>query len=81
MLTELSSKPKVVGAKQVKRALEAGNALRVFLAANADPRITQPIETLCGEKGVETERDCSMEALGKACGISVGAAVAALIAR
>ena len=79
MLTELSTKCKVTGAKQVKRALEAGRALRVFLARDADPRITEPIEALCAAQGVETERDCSMEALGKACGISVGAAVAALV--
>lgn len=79
MLTELSTKSKVTGAKQVKRALEAGKALRVFLAQDADPRIIEPIEALCGEKGVETVGDCSMADLGKACGISVGAAVAALV--
>ena len=79
MLTELSTQCKVTGAKQVKRALEAGRALRVFLAQDADPRITEPIEALCGEKGVETVRECSMEALGRACGISVGAAVATLV--
>lgn len=79
MLTELSTKPKVVGAKQVKRALEAGSAVQVFLASNADPRVTQPIESLCAEKGVEMEKNCSMAELGKACGISVGAAVAALL--
>lgn len=79
MLTELSTKQKVTGAKQVKRALEAGKALRVYLAQDADPRITEPIAALCGEKGVETFTDCAMTALGKACGISVGAAVAALV--
>ena len=51
----------------------------MFLAQDADSRITEPIEALCAEKGVETVRECSMEALGRACGISVGAAVAALV--
>ncbi len=79
MLTELSSNPKVVGVKQVKRAVEAGKAGRVFLAADADPRIKDPISALCGELGVETVEAGSMRELGRACGISVGAAVAAVL--
>ncbi len=80
MLTELSNKAKVVGAKQVRRALEAGRALTVFLAADADPRVTEPIAAACAEKGVKAETVPSMRELGKACGISVGAAVAAAVA-
>lgn len=79
MLTELSAQSKVVGAKQVRRAVEAGRALRVYLAEDADLRVTEPIAALCNRKGVETESGCSMKELGKACGISVGAAVAATI--
>ena len=41
MLTELSNAPRVVGAKQVRRALEAGRGLRVFLADDTDPRVSQ----------------------------------------
>jgi len=80
MLTELSQRAKVVGAKQVKRALEAGTARKVFLARDAAPRITDPIAALCAEKGVERESECSMKELGRACGIAVGATVAALVA-
>ena len=79
MLTELTTASKVVGAKQVRRALESGKARTVFLASDADPRITEPIAALCGEKGVSVTADCSMQELGKACGIAVGAAVAALV--
>ncbi len=79
MLTELTSNPKVVGAKQVRRAVEADRARRVFLAADADPRITEPVAALCAEKGTEVVSGCSMRELGKACGIAVGAAVAALV--
>ena len=79
MLTELSNKAKVVGAKQVRRALEAGQALTVFLADDADPRVTGPIAAQCAEKGVRAETVPSMRELGKACGISVGAAVAAAV--
>jgi large subunit ribosomal protein L7A len=79
MLAELSTQPRVVGAKQVKRALGAGRAHTVFLATDADPRVTDPIAAQCGQQGVRVERDCSMKELGLACGIAVGAAVAALL--
>lgn len=79
MLTELTNQAKVVGAKQVKRAVEAGTARKVFLAGDADPRVTEPVAALCGEKGVAVETVPSMRDIGKACGIAVGAAVAALV--
>lgn len=79
MLTELTNQAKVVGAKQVRRAVEAGTARKVFLAGDADPRVTEPIAALCGEKGVEVESVPSMRELGRACGIAVGAAVTALL--
>ena len=47
MLTDLKSAKKVTGAKQVTRALKNGTARRVFLAQDADPRVTEPIELLC----------------------------------
>ena len=49
MLSELNSTQKVVGAKQVKRALNDGRAAKVFLAADADPRVTEPLQRLAGE--------------------------------
>lgn len=79
MLTKLANGTKVVGAKQVKRAVEAGRAVTVFLASDADPRITESIAALCVEKGIETVTAPSMKELGKACGISVGSAVAATV--
>jgi len=80
MLTELAEHKSVVGAKQVRRAVEAGTARKVFLAADADPRLTDPLRALCLEKAVETEAVPSMKELGRACGISVGSAVAAILA-
>ncbi len=79
MLTELSNKAKVVGAKQVRRAVENGSAQKVFLAADADPRVTEPISELCAQLGVAVETVPSMKELGRACGIAVGAAVTALL--
>ena len=79
MLTELSAASKVVGVKQVRRAIESGRAQTVFLAADAEGRVTAPIAALCEEKGVEVATGFSMTDLGRACGISVGAAVAATV--
>ena len=79
MLTDLKSAKKVTGAKQGTRALKNGTARRVFLAQDADPRVTEPIELLCREQGTETEAVATMAGLGSACGIAVGSAVAAVV--
>lgn len=79
MLTELKTGPRVVGAKQTRRALSDGKAVRVYLAEDADPGVTGPIETLCSQQGTEVIRVPAMRELGQACGIAVGAAVAALV--
>ena len=79
MLSDLKAAHKVTGAKQVARALKNGSVRRVFLAANADPRVTEPVEILCREHGIETETVPTMAELGSACGIAVGSAVAAIV--
>ena len=76
-LSELAGKKIVVGAKQLRKALNSGAACSVFLAMNADPAITEPIEALCQQKSVEYAWVKSMTDLGRACGIDVGAAAAA----
>ena len=79
MLNELKNGRKVVGAKQTRRALGDGRAQRVYLAMDADPRVVEPVETMCRERGVPVERVERMKDLGSACGIAVGSAVAALL--
>ena len=79
MLTELKQGSKVVGVKQTKRAVNDGKAARVFLAEDADPRVTAPVEALCAEKQIPVERVPQMKELGSACGIAVPSAVAALL--
>ncbi len=79
MLVELNTKNKVVGVKQLKKALSEGRARKVFVADNADSKITQPILTQCQQLQVPVELAPTMADLGKACGIEVGAAVAALL--
>ena len=79
MLAELKQGSKVVGVKQTRRAINDGKAARVFLAEDADPRVTDPIEVMCREQSIPMERVPQMKELGSACGISVGSAVAALL--
>lgn len=79
MLSELSTRDKIVGIKQLKKALAAGQAAKVFLAMDADPKLTAPIVETCQSGGVPLEQVPTMAELGRACGIEVGAAVAALL--
>ena len=69
----------VVGAKQLKKALRDGCASHVYLARNADPALTEPIEVMCTERNIQIAWVPSMAELGQICGIEVGAAAAAVI--
>lgn len=79
MLCELDSKNKVVGLKQLRKVLAEGRAAKVFTAQDADPKLAGPIKDACRASGVPMEEVPTMAELGKACGIEVGAAVAALL--
>ena len=76
---EISCRKAVVGAKQLRKALTSGSVHRVYLARNADPAITEPLEALCQSNHVDYAWVRSMTDLGHACGIEVGAAAAAAV--
>lgn len=69
----------VVGAKQLRKAMNSGRAQQVFLAENADPAITGPILEMCSNLSIRFTWVRSMTELGQACGIEVGAAAAAVV--
>ena len=75
----LSGKRTVAGAKQIRKALTSGKAKCVYLAADADPAITEPLLALSQQHNVAAHWVRSMTNLGQACGIEVGAAAAAAI--
>ena len=75
----LSNLKLAVGAKQLKKAVKNGRAAYVFLADNADPAVTEPLARLCGEYHIPITWVASMADLGRACGIEVGAAAAAVL--
>ena len=78
-LPDLSRQKLAVGAKQLRKAVRAGTVRCVYLAENADPALTQPLAELCADNQSQITWVGSMETLGSACGIEVGAAAAAVL--
>ena len=78
-LPDLSKMNLVVGTKQLKKAVKASRVRFVFLAENADPAVTEPIEELCRQNHIHITWVRTMAELGRACGIEVGAAAAAVL--
>jgi large subunit ribosomal protein L7A len=68
-----------IGTKQTTRSIELGKAAEVFVARDADPRITSKIVNLCKKMGIQLTYVDTMKQLGKACGIEVGAAMVAVL--
>ncbi len=69
----------IVGTKQTVRALKSGHVVEVYVALDADPRITDSIIFTANELNVPVIKVDSMKKLGRACGIDVGATTVAII--
>lgn len=72
------AKELTIGIKQTMKAVQAGQVEEVYLSEDADKRLTEKVQQLCEEKGIPVIYVDSMRRLGKACGIEVGAAAAAI---
>ncbi|WP_410772609.1 ribosomal L7Ae/L30e/S12e/Gadd45 family protein [Fontibacillus sp. BL9] len=70
-----------IGTKQTMRMVELGRAEEVYVAEDADPRLTSKIIALCNQRNVKVTLVDTMHNLGKACGIEVGAAMAAIVSQ
>ena len=79
MLDQLKTQRRVVGIKQLRRALREAKVQAAFVARNADPALTEPLVEFCRDCGVEVCWIGTMSELGAACGISVGAAAAGIL--
>lgn len=79
MLEELKESNKVIGIRQSVKAIETGNAVKVYIASDADEEVILPIKKLCLDKNVQHQYVDSMKELGNACGIRVGAAVVTIV--
>ena len=78
-LAELRNHKKLVGMKQLRKALLRGGVARVYLALDADPTVTMPLAELAQSCGIESIWVGKMHDLGRACNIDVGAAAAATL--
>ena len=80
MLDALRNAPcRTAGVKQVLRALSAGKAERVYLATDVEQYLGEKILSACRAAGLDAQRCATMRELGKACGIDVKAACAAIL--
>ena len=70
---------RVVGNKQTAKAIQKGTAKTVYIADDADVRVVQQLLDACAEARLNVEKLANMQELGKACGIHVGAATAAIL--
>lgn len=79
MLELLKNGNRAIGIKQTQKAVENDAAKLVFIAKDADEKITGRLKELCLSKGVALEYADTMKQLGKAVGIDVGASAACLL--
>lgn len=72
------AKERIVGIREVTKALKAGKAKTVFIAADTESKLVEEIIAICQQAQVSVVEVASRDELGQACQIEVGAAVAAL---
>lgn len=78
-LDMLHTAKKIVGVKQVTKAVEKDLVQVVYIAQDAEQRLVEPLRTLCSRKKVVIETTLTMAELGKLCSIEVGAAAVAVL--
>lgn len=78
-MEKLKTEQRVAGIKQAKTAITRGEADRVYLADDADFMLKDEIVELCAKAGIEPITGISLKELGRACGIEVPCAVAAVL--
>lgn len=74
-----NGKKVVIGKKQTLRAITKNEASMVYISEDADMYVTQPIIDVCTNQNIEIIYFDNMRELGKACGIDVNAAAAAVL--
>lgn len=79
MLDILKNGSKAIGIKQTLKAVENNTAKVVFIAMDADEKITGSLKELCLSNNVALEYVDTMKQLGKAVGIEVGASAVCLL--
>ena len=70
---------RTVGVKQTQKAVVRQAAEVVYIACDADERVTGKLLELCEANHVPTVNTESMQDIGRACSINVKAAAAAIL--
>ena len=70
---------RIVGIKQTEKAVLRGQAETVFIAADADDRVTSKLQQLCQEQSIRLVTELTMQEIGRACGIQVKAGAAVIL--
>ncbi|KGX90395.1 50S ribosomal protein L7 [Pontibacillus halophilus JSM 076056 = DSM 19796] len=68
----------VIGMKQTLKAMKLGGIKEVVVADDADQHVTDKVVRLAKELTTPVSHVDSMQRLGEACGIDVGAAVVSI---
>ena len=79
METLKQSANRVVGTKQVLRALKAGTLARVYVANDSDTFLFQRVARAAEEAGVPAVRVNTVKELGEACKVAVETAAAGIL--
>jgi large subunit ribosomal protein L7A len=79
VLEVLKGSNKAIGIKQTLKAVENKTAKMVFIARDADEKVTGPLKELCMSNSIEIVYADTMKQLGKACGIEVGASAVCVL--
>ena len=74
-----SGAPRVVGMKQVLRAMKAGRISRAYVGSDADTFIYQQVVRAAEDAGIPCIRAGSMKELGMLCGVDVPTAAAGIL--
>lgn len=74
-----TAKLKVVGVKQVQKAVQKGQVETVFMAEDAEPHVLRALQQFCEEQNIPVVKVPTMSELGKAAGIQVGSATVAVL--
>ena len=78
-MENIKDRPHTAGMRTTLRSIEAGSALRVFIAEDADVFVRRRVQEASTEKGVPCEYVSSMKELGENSGLSIKTAGAALL--
>ncbi len=79
MCVKLDGDNKVVGSKETLQAINSGKADRIFVAKDIDENIKNSLIYAARNSNINIEIVDSKMKLGRACGIDVAAASAALL--